>query len=123
MGGIFFIPIGIIVSNILYFNQDNYDIILTLSFVIIFFMFIGFIDDFLREIKPEAELAFSTNGTKLSDSTLDLLQNRPNLKINIITATKLLLIVDEGTFSLLSSFHFLLYYLNYLTTCMVRNKS
>jgi len=28
-------------------------------------------------------LAFSTNGTKLSDSTLDLLQNRPNLKINI----------------------------------------
>lgn len=42
-----------------------------------------FIDDFLREIKPEAELAFSTNGTKLSDSTLDLLQNRPNLKINI----------------------------------------
>merc|ERR1712097_169776 len=33
MGGIFFIPIGIIVSNILYFNQDNYNIILTLSFV------------------------------------------------------------------------------------------
>ena len=47
MGGIFFIPIGIIVSNILYFNQDNYNIILTLSFVIIFFMFIGFIDDLL----------------------------------------------------------------------------
>jgi len=47
MGGIFFIPIGIIISNILYFNKDNYDIILTLSFVIIFFMFIGFIDDLL----------------------------------------------------------------------------
>ena len=47
MGGIFFIPIGIIISNILYFNQDNYDIILTLSFVIIFFMFIGFLDDLL----------------------------------------------------------------------------
>ena len=47
MGGIFFIPIGIIISNILYFNKDNYKIILTLSFVIIFFMLIGFIDDFL----------------------------------------------------------------------------
>ncbi|AIQ98372.1 phospho-N-acetylmuramoyl-pentapeptide-transferase [Prochlorococcus sp. MIT 0801] len=47
MGGIFFIPIGIIISNILYFNKDNYDIILTLSFVIIFFMFIGFLDDLL----------------------------------------------------------------------------
>ena len=47
MGGIFFIPIGIIISNILYFNKDDYKIILTLSFVIIFFMFIGFIDDFL----------------------------------------------------------------------------
>ncbi len=42
-----------------------------------------FIDDFLKEIPPEAELSFSTNGTKLSDSTLALLQNRPNLKINI----------------------------------------
>ena len=47
MGGIFFVPIGIIISNILYFNKDDYKIILTLSFVIIFFMFIGFIDDFL----------------------------------------------------------------------------
>ena len=47
MGGIFFIPIGIIISNILYFNKDNYTIILTLSFVVLSFMFIGFIDDFL----------------------------------------------------------------------------
>ena len=47
MGGIFFIPIGIIISNILYFDKDNYKIILTLSFVIIFFMIIGFIDDLL----------------------------------------------------------------------------
>tara|TARA_Y100001968_G_scaffold73026_1_gene64474 strand:- start:733 stop:1833 length:1101 start_codon:yes stop_codon:yes gene_type:complete len=47
MGGIFFIPIGIIVSNIIYFDKEDYKIILTLSFVIIFFMFIGFIDDFL----------------------------------------------------------------------------
>ena len=47
MGGIFFIPIGIIISNILYFNKDDYIIILTLTFLIVFFMFIGFIDDFL----------------------------------------------------------------------------
>ena len=42
-----------------------------------------FIDDFLKEIKTDAELSFNTNGTKLSDSTLTLLENRPNLKINI----------------------------------------
>ena len=47
MGGIFFIPIGIIVSNVLYFNKENYQIILTLSFLILFFLLIGFIDDFL----------------------------------------------------------------------------
>tara|TARA_B100000579_G_scaffold273461_1_gene225908 strand:- start:135 stop:1286 length:1152 start_codon:yes stop_codon:yes gene_type:complete len=47
MGGIFFIPIGIIISNILSFNKEDYKIILTLSFLIIFFMFIGFMDDFL----------------------------------------------------------------------------
>ena len=47
MGGIFFIPIGIIISNILYFNKENYKIVLTLSILIIFFMFIGFVDDLL----------------------------------------------------------------------------
>ncbi len=47
MGGIFFVPIAIIISNIIYFNKDDYKMILTLSFVITFFMFIGFIDDFL----------------------------------------------------------------------------
>jgi len=47
MGGIFFIPIGIIISNILYITKDDYKNILILSFVIISFMFIGFIDDFL----------------------------------------------------------------------------
>ncbi len=47
MGGIFFIPIGIIISNILYFNKENYEIIVTLSFLVLFFMLIGFIDDFL----------------------------------------------------------------------------
>ena len=47
MGGIFFIPIGIIISNILYINKQNYEIILTLTFLIIFFMLIGLIDDLL----------------------------------------------------------------------------
>jgi sulfatase maturation enzyme AslB (radical SAM superfamily) len=42
-----------------------------------------FIDDFIKQIRPDAELSFSTNGTKLPDSTLALLQDRPNLKINI----------------------------------------
>ena len=47
MGGIFFIPTGIIIGNILSINKDDYKNILILSFVIMFFMFIGFIDDFL----------------------------------------------------------------------------
>tara|TARA_B100000965_G_scaffold228946_1_gene191703 strand:+ start:888 stop:2000 length:1113 start_codon:yes stop_codon:yes gene_type:complete len=47
MGGIFFIPVGIIISNILYFHQKNYEIILILSLLIIFFMLIGLIDDLL----------------------------------------------------------------------------
>jgi MoaA/NifB/PqqE/SkfB family radical SAM enzyme len=42
-----------------------------------------FIDDFLKEIRPEAELSFSTNGTKLPESTLALLEARPNVKVNI----------------------------------------
>jgi sulfatase maturation enzyme AslB (radical SAM superfamily) len=42
-----------------------------------------FIDDFLKEIKLDAELSFNTNGTVLSDSTLELLENRPNLIVNI----------------------------------------
>ena len=47
MGGIFFIPIGVIISNLIYFNTENYKVILILSFVIISFLLIGFIDDFL----------------------------------------------------------------------------
>ena len=47
MGGVFFIPIGIIISNILYFNNQDYKIILTLSLLIISFMLIGLIDDFI----------------------------------------------------------------------------
>ena len=72
MGGIFFIPIGIIVSNILYFNQDNYDIILTLSFVIIFFMFIGFIDDLLS-LKKKLNTGLSSNQKILLQSLISLI--------------------------------------------------
>tara|TARA_Y100001937_G_C7091790_1_gene318104 strand:- start:58 stop:1182 length:1125 start_codon:yes stop_codon:yes gene_type:complete len=42
-----------------------------------------FIDDFLREIRTDAELHFNTNGTKLSESTLALLEDRPNVLIRI----------------------------------------
>ena len=47
MGGIFFIPVGILISNILYFQTDDYKIILSLSFLVLFFMFIGCIDDLI----------------------------------------------------------------------------
>ena len=42
-----------------------------------------FIDDLLKEINPDAGLSVNTNGTLLPDSTLELLENRPNLKIKI----------------------------------------
>ncbi len=60
MGGVFFIPIGIIIGNILYFNKEDYNIILTLSFLIIFFMFIGFIDDFLS-LKKQLSTGLRSN--------------------------------------------------------------
>ena len=60
MGGIFFVPVGIIISNILYLNTNNYKIILTLSFLIIFFMFIGFIDDFLS-LRKKMNTGLSAN--------------------------------------------------------------
>ena len=60
MGGILFIPIGIIISNILYFNKEDYKIILTLSFLITFFMFIGFIDDFLS-LKKQLNTGLKSN--------------------------------------------------------------
>ena len=59
MGGIFFIPIGIIISNILYFNNQDYRVILTLSFLVIFFMLIGFIDDLLS-LKKRLNTGLST---------------------------------------------------------------
>jgi len=72
MGGIFFIPVGIIISNILYFNKDNYDIILTLSFVVIFFMFIGFIDDLLS-LKKRLNTGLSSNQKILLQSLISLI--------------------------------------------------
>ena len=42
-----------------------------------------FINDFLKEISQDAELSFNTNGTTLPDSTLELLDKRPNLVVNI----------------------------------------
>ena len=60
MGGVFFIPIGIIISNILYFNKDDYKIVLTLSFIIIFFMLIGLIDDYLS-LKKQINTGLKSN--------------------------------------------------------------
>ena len=60
MGGIFFVPVGIIISNILYFNKDDYKIILTLSFLSICFMFIGLIDDLLS-LKKQLNTGLNSN--------------------------------------------------------------
>ena len=60
MGGIFFIPVGIVISNILYFNKDNYNIILTLSFLVVFFMLIGLIDDLLS-LKKQFNTGLTSN--------------------------------------------------------------
>ncbi len=60
IGGIFFIPIGIIISNILYFNKGDYKIILALSFLIIFFMFIGLTDDLLS-LKKQFNTGLTSN--------------------------------------------------------------
>ncbi len=60
MGGIFFIPVGIIISNLLYFNKEDYKIILTLSFLVLFFMFIGLIDDLLS-LKKKFNTGLTSN--------------------------------------------------------------
>jgi len=60
MGGVFFIPIGIIISNILYFNNQDYKIILTLSLLIISFMLIGLIDD-LISLKKKFNTGLTSN--------------------------------------------------------------
>jgi len=60
MGGIFFIPVGIVISNILYFSKDNYKIILTLTILILFFMLIGFVDDLLS-LKKKLNTGLTSN--------------------------------------------------------------
>ena len=60
MGGVFFIPIGILISNILYFNNQDYKIILTLSLLIISFMLIGLIDDFIS-LKKKFNTGLTSN--------------------------------------------------------------
>ena len=72
MGGIFFIPTGIIITNILYFNMKNYNIILTLSFVVMFFMFIGFIDDFLS-LKKQLNTGLKSNQKILLQSFISII--------------------------------------------------
>ncbi len=110
MGGIFFIPIGIIISNILYINKDNYDIILTLSFVIIFFMFIGFIDDLLS-LKKKLNTGLSTNEKILLQSFISLIfiivcASNNFIPQNILIANKMInignLIYPLGIFVLLA---------------------
>ena len=60
MGGIFYVPIAVLISNIVYFNNINYKIILTLSFLIVFFMFIGLIDDLLS-LKKQFNTGLTSN--------------------------------------------------------------
>ena len=60
MGGVFFIPTGIIIINILYFNNQDYKIILTLSLLIISFMLIGLIDDFIS-LKKKFNTGLTSN--------------------------------------------------------------
>ncbi len=60
MGGIFFISTGIIFSNILFFNNQDYKIILTLSLLITSFMLIGLIDD-LISLKKKFNTGLTSN--------------------------------------------------------------
>ena len=60
MGGVFIIPIAIIIGNILYFNQDSYMTIVNLSMLIIFFMLIGLIDDLLS-LKKQLNTGLKSN--------------------------------------------------------------
>ena len=60
MGGILFVPIGIIISNILYFNNENYKVILTISLLTISFMLIGLFDD-LMSLKKNINTGLTSN--------------------------------------------------------------
>ena len=60
IGGLFFITIGILIGNILYFKTENYSVILSLSFLIISFMIIGLIDDLLS-LKKQFNTGLTSN--------------------------------------------------------------
>ncbi len=60
MGGVLFIPVGIIIGNFLYINSEDYKIILTLSFLIISFMLIGLFDD-LISLKRKFNTGLTSN--------------------------------------------------------------
>ena len=60
MGGIFFIPVGIIISNILYLNNEDYRIVLTLNLLIFSFMLIGLFDD-LISMKKKFNTGLTSN--------------------------------------------------------------
>ncbi len=72
MGGIFFIPTAVIIANIIYFNKENYNIILILSFLIIFFMFIGLIDDWLS-LKKKLNTGLKSNEKLILQSSVSLI--------------------------------------------------
>jgi len=72
MGGIFFVPIGIIISNILYFNKDDYKIILTLSLLVLFFMLIGLVDDLLS-LKKQFNTGLNSNQKLILQLSISLI--------------------------------------------------
>ena len=72
MGGIFMIPIGLIVGNVININKEGYIIVFTLSLLTIFFMFIGLIDDFLS-LKRKTNAGLSPNGKIISQLLVSLL--------------------------------------------------
>ncbi len=60
MGGIFMIPIGLIIGNVINIHKEGYIIVFTLSLLTIFFMCIGLIDDFLS-LKRKTNTGLSPN--------------------------------------------------------------
>ena len=60
MGGVFIVPIGILIANILNLNLENYNQILAISFLILGYMIIGIIDD-LRSLIENKNTGLSAN--------------------------------------------------------------
>ncbi len=72
MGGIFMIPIGLLIGNIININKEGYMIVFSLSLLTIFFMFIGLIDDFLS-LKRKTNAGLSPNGKIILQLLISLL--------------------------------------------------